>query len=180
MSRIRIVPMLVALVVVLSALFGGWEMYSRFGLAKPLKEQLGADQKIASVETIVNGPQREVRVALKKVDDLQSTYEHIEEVVLEAMGPRVVIDLQDTRDEKLKAEFRQIQPILYAGIAKGEFPAMIEGAKNALAKNGVQAEISMNDRYVFVKIEQGEHFLYEVLPYKTVTADENGTEVSSL
>ncbi|PWK15590.1 hypothetical protein [Tumebacillus permanentifrigoris] len=180
MSRIRIVPVVVSLLIAFSLLFGGWEMYAKFGLVRPLEEQLKADPSVTQVESVVDGTTRSLKVTIKPVDDLQATYENLETIALNALGSQVKLQLVDTRGEDLKKEYRAIQPILYAGIAKGDFPQMIQDAQKTVAKDGTQAQVSMNDKYVFVSLQRDGRFLYEVLPYVNSTAYGQLKEVQSL
>lgn len=173
MSRIRIVPVFVVLAVALSVLFGGWELYRNFGLVRPLEDTLLQDSAVKRVETIVQGSDREIKIEMKPVADLQVTYEALEEKVYHSLGTKQVkIDLLDTRDEGLKTFYRDLQPTLYAGIAQGDFPTMIQRVRAVADKAGVESNLSMNDRYIFVQLEKGDHYLYEVLPYKTVTVEQ--------
>ncbi|HEU4965826.1 MAG TPA: hypothetical protein VFV52_18605 [Bacilli bacterium] len=173
MSRIRWVPMVVSLSLTLSLLFGGWELYRNFGLVAPLEEQLQANAAVTDVQTVVSGQVREVQIGLKKVQDLQTTYEGLAATVHEAMGDAVAIDVTDNRkqDQNLQDVYRSIQPTLYEGISKGEFPEMIAKVEANTKAAGVDGQISMNDKYVFVQLEKGDHYLYEILPYNSVTGD---------
>lgn len=180
MLRIRIVPVMVSLLVAFSLLFGGWEMYAKFGLVRPLEEQLKADPAVTQVESVVDGSDRQLKVTIKPVDDLQTTYENLEQIAQKALGSQVKLELVDTRGEDLNKAYREIQPILYAGIAKGDFPQMIQSAKQTVAKEGTKAEVSMNDKYIFVSMQRDGRYLYEVLPYQIGTAFAQQGEVSSL
>ncbi|MBL0388585.1 hypothetical protein JJB07_18430 [Tumebacillus sp. ITR2] len=170
MSRIRIVPVIVSLLVAFSLLFGGWEMYAKFGLVRPLEEQLKADPAVTQVESVVDGADRSLKVTVKPVDDLQATYENLQNIAETALGSQVKLELVDTRGEELKKEYRDIQPILYSGMVKGDFPQMIQDAVQTVSKDGTKAQVSMNDTYIFVSLQKDGRFLYEVLPYHEVTA----------
>ncbi|KEO84324.1 hypothetical protein [Tumebacillus flagellatus] len=170
MSRIRIVPVMVSLLVAFSLLFGGWEMYAKFGLVRPLEEQLKADPAVTQVESVVDGADRTLKITVKPVDDLQSTYENLQTVAEQSLGSSVKLELVDTRGEDLKKEYQTIQPILYSGIANGAFPQMIQDAEKTASHDGTQAKISMNDQYIFVALQKNGRFLYEVLPYHEQTA----------
>lgn len=171
MSRIRIVPIMMIFMVSLSVLFGGWELYRKFGLVGPLEQQLTADKNVTHVESVVNGQDREIKITLKPVADLQTTYEDLEKVVDQQLGSSVKIDLVDTRSQALKDEYRAIQPILYSGIAKGDFEAMIQNAEKAAKASGTDATITMDEQNIYVNLEKQGHHLYEVLPYKLLKLD---------
>lgn len=170
MSRIRIVPILAITCVTLSLLFGGWELYRNFGLVRPLEDQLMAAGTVQKVESVVSGQEREIKVTMKQVPDLQAAYEGVEKIVQESLGPYVTIDLADNRQEELENAYRDLQPTLYAGIAKGEFPAMIAGMGAQAKQAGVESKISMNDEYIFVELRKDGKYLYEVVPYQTTQA----------
>jgi hypothetical protein len=172
MSRIRVVPILIIMAVMSSVLFGGWELYRKFGLVLPLEEQLKADQAVTTVETTVSGQQRGIKITLKPVSDLQQTYEGLEKKVTASFGQQVKIDIADTRNDELKAFYRDIQPTLYGGIQKGDYTQMIEQVGASAQQAGLQSNITMNDRDIFVQLQQGkDHYLYEVIPYHKLTAE---------
>jgi len=171
MSRIRFVPVLVVMAITLSLLFGGWELYRTYGLVLPLEDQLKQNQAVTTVESVVNGQERTIKVALTAVEDLQTTYESLATTIEESLGQQVKIDLVDQRNDALKQAFREVQPILYGGMAKGEFSQMIDGASQKLQAAGYQPTITMNDQNIFVQIKDGDKYLYEVLPYNTMTAE---------
>ncbi|MGZ4112090.1 MAG: hypothetical protein ACXVP5_06575 [Tumebacillaceae bacterium] len=171
MSRIRFVPIMLIFMVSLSVMFGGWELYRKFGLVGPLEQQLAADKNVTHVESVVNGQDREIKVTLKKVTDLQTTYEDLETIIGAQMGSQVKIDLVDDHTQDLKNVYRSIQPILYSGIAKGDFEAMIQEAEKAAKASGSQGEITMDDHNIYVNVQKNGHTLYEVLPYKLLKLD---------
>jgi hypothetical protein len=179
MSRIRIVPILAITCVTLSLLFGGWELYRNFGLVRPLEDQLMAAGAVEKVESVVNGQQREIKVTMKQVPSLQTAYESIEKIVHDSLGPQVTIEIVDNHNEELAKTYRELQPTLYAGIAKGEFPTMIQNMQGQAKKDGVESNISMNDMFIFVELKKGDQYLYEVVPYKSEQAI-GFKEVSSL
>lgn len=170
MSRIRIVPILAITCVTLSLLFGGWELYRNFGLVRPLEDQLMAAGTVQKVESIVNGQERAIKVTMKQVPDLQAAYEGVEKIVHDSLGTYVTIDLADNREGALEKTYRDLQPTLYAGIAKGEFPAMIENMGAQAKQAGVESKISMNDEHIFVELKKDGKYLYEVVPYQTTQA----------
>ncbi|ASS75283.1 hypothetical protein CIG75_09985 [Tumebacillus algifaecis] len=170
MSRIRLIPILAITCVTLSLLFGGWELYRNFGLVRPLEDQLMAAGTVEQVESVVNGQHREIKVTMKQVSDLQTAYEVVEKVVQEALGPSVTIDLVDRRQDQLQQTYQNLQPTLYAGIAKGEFPEMIKSMSAQAKLEGIESKISMNENHIFIELNQDGKYLYEVVPYQKLTA----------
>lgn len=167
MSRIRMVPILAIVCVTLSLLFGGWELYRNFGLVRPLEEQLMATGTVEHVESVVNGQQRVIKVDMKQVPDLQAAYLQVETIVKDRLGSYVTIDLVDKRQDELRNTYRDLQPALYAGIAQGEFPAMIQKMNDQAKQEQIESKISMNDQYIFVELKKADHYLYEVVPYQS-------------
>lgn len=170
MSRIRVLPVLVVMSLTVSLLFGGWELYRNFGLVRPLEQQLMADKAVTQVESVVNGSERAIKIHLKPVDDLQSTYDNLEQIVQKQIGPDVQIELVDQRQDALNRAYRSVQPVLYSGIAKGDFTNMIAQTEQELKAQGYQSKVSLNDHNIFVQIEKDGKYLYQVLPYGTATA----------
>lgn len=169
MSRIRFVPVLVFLLATVVVLFGGWIAYRDYGLVRPLKQQLAATQNVQTVETVnLSGPQREIEVSMKKVPDLQTAYRSIKSAVSSKLKTDIAIKIKDQRTPELEAAFQSYQPLIYSGIAQGNYMDMIEKFQTHARKDGfTKANVTMDRENLYIQLEKGDNFLYEVIPYRS-------------
>lgn len=164
MSRLRLVPILIILVITLAVLFGGWQAYRHYNLIAPLQTTLEKIQGVQSAN-VASGNSNTVVVKLGKVQDLQSTYDRISSAITAASGSAVNIEIEDNRTPALIAEYEQLQPILFQGLAQGTYTTMIRDVEAAAQKAGFATRVTMDDQHVFVQLEKNGHYLYNVQSY---------------
>jgi hypothetical protein len=152
--------MLVSLVV----LFGGWQAYQRLNLVNPLKTKLQTIQGVQSVQ-VVNGNPNVITVQLGKVKDLQTTYHSLTQTITETLGSNQPITILDHRNSILTQDDESLQPIILEGLAKGNYVEMILQVKQAAVKLGINVRVTMDSQNVFVQLEQGSYYLYDVQSY---------------
>lgn len=163
MSRIRLVPMIFIVLISLGILFAGWQAYKRFNLVNPLKSELQAVTGVKTVDVNVGNPSV-IKIKLGPVDDLQTTYDSIENTVSGALGSSGSLRIVDNRDKTLQNVYEDLSPYLYQGIANGSYVEMIAQVEQKAQKAGIDAKITMDKTSVYVQMTHGDHYLYDVLP----------------
>lgn len=171
MPKIRIVPTLVILFVAVVVLFGGWMGYRDFGLVGPVEKQLQKNSSVATVSVQVSGMDRKVRVTLKDISDLQTTYSAILSTVHHEMGAQTQLVIEDNRSEELSRLYRSYQPMIYEGLAKADYTNMITDVQKMAQQDGLKnVRITMDDRYLYIQMQQGQAYLYDVISYHDSSA----------
>jgi hypothetical protein len=172
LSRLRLVPILIVLVISLAVLFGGWQAYRHYNVVGPLQMNL---EKIQGVQTvnIDGGTKNTIVVRLSKVADLQTTYDSISSAISDAAGTTVNIRIEDNRTSTLISDYEQLQPILFQGLAQGNYTTMIHNVEAAGNNAGVQTRVTMDDKHVFIQLAKDGHYLYKVQPYTMRQGDES-------
>lgn len=167
MSRIRLIPTLLFCCAALVVLFGGWAVYRDYGLERPLEKQLTGTKQVQSVHVKLSGAQKTIQVALRQVPDLQTTYRSIKATVGETVSSDVTIRITDQRTPELETLFQSYQPAIYEGIAKGSFTEMIDKLQQRAAQDGLTRSVVTMDRdNIYIQLEKGDRYLYEVIPYQ--------------
>lgn len=166
MSRIRFVPVLLIFGVTLTVLFGGWIVYRDYGLVRPLKQELTNSKQVETVAVNLRGSNRQIAVTLKQVPDLQSAYREIRTTVKEAMHTDLQIQIHDQRTPELERLFQSYQPVIFSGIDRGDYTNMIDTIAQRAGKDGIHAIITMDRDNLYIQLEKGNHYLYEVIPYR--------------
>lgn len=174
MSRIRVIPTLIVMVTALVVFFGGWLMYRNFGLVRPLERELSSTAPVQNVKVVVNNQTREVQVTVKKIPDLMTTYTAIKDKVSFTLGSDVKVTIMDHRSKELTDLYQNYQPLIFEGIAKGSYTSMIDSLKNRAEKDGISnARITMDKNNIYIQLEKGSDYLYEVLPYRELMKPSN-------
>lgn len=168
MTRIRLVPIVLIAVLVLAVLFGSWQAYQHFNLLGPLKRNI---QQVEGVKTvsISTGSPDEVVVQLGpfnklKNGDLQQTYHAIAKQISAKLGSSVNLDIADHHDAQLEQVLEGFRPMLMEGIAKSNYTEMIAQLSQQAKKQGIQASFTMDEKYIYIQLAKGSHYLYDVMP----------------
>lgn len=164
MSRIRLIPMILIVLLCLGILFGGWQAYKRFNMVEPLKTQLATVPGVKNVEVNVGNPSS-IKVKLGAVDDLQTTYKAIETKVSGSLGSSQSVQIVDNRNQTLGKAWEDLSPIVYEYGKKGNYTEMIAAVEKSAAAKGIQATVTMDTHNVYIQLAQGSHDLYDVWPY---------------
>ncbi len=166
MPRIRVVPAMIALILTFAVLFGGLQVYRHYELTQPLQQQLRAIPSITSVSVDLSAATPIVSVHLGPNADLENTFTRMETVISNALGTQVTIRLNDRRSTVLRNDYSTIfRPIIFTGIAQGNFVSMFAAFKKAANVNELHGKITMNSRDLFIELTQGQSYLYDVVPF---------------
>jgi hypothetical protein len=165
LSRIRVLPTLVIAVTALIVFFGGWIMYRNYGLIRPLERDLSNMTPVQHVDVVVNNHTKEIRVTLKRVSDLMTAYQSVREKVANSLGADVNLVILDNRSKELSDFYQNDQPLIFESIAKGNYTSMIDALKRHAEKAGITARVTMDKNNIYIQLEKGANYLYEVVPY---------------
>ncbi len=175
MPRIRVVPAMIALILTIAVLFGGLQVYRHYELTQPLQQQLRALPSVTSVSVNLSAAVPVVSVRLAPNADLENTFTRMESIVSNALGTQVTISLNDHRSPALRNDYSTIfRPIVFTGIAHGDFVSMFAAFKKAASANGLHGKITMNSRDLFIELTQGTSYLYDVVPFSIRSAGVTG------
>lgn len=170
LSRVRLVPIFIVAIFVLSVLFGGWQAYQHFNLLNPLKRNL---QQVAGVQTvnISTGSPDVVQVQLGPFDklkngDLQQTYHDISKQIENRLGADVSLRISDSHEGTLTQTFESsFEFYIQEGIAKQTYTQMVSQVHALAKKEGINARMTMDSQDIYVQLAKGKSYLYRVIPY---------------
>lgn len=174
MSKIRLLPAISALVITFALLFGGYQFYRNMEVFQPLQDHLSKVQYVlqAKVENANQSPS--VAIKLGKVKDLQSTYEAIQNTITSTIGYALPVTIVDTRNLALENFYEDMQPILFQGIAQGDYVNMISLLEAQSRKQHINSKITMNSQDIFIQLSKQNAYLYDIVSYS-----QNGSGVIS-
>ncbi|WP_245630047.1 hypothetical protein [Alicyclobacillus acidiphilus] len=166
----RLVPIFVVAIFVLSILFGGWQAYQHFNLLNPLKRNL---QQVAGVQTvnISTGSPDLVQIQLGPFDklkngDLQQTYHAISTQIENRLGTNVSLQISDNHEGPLTQVFESSFVFyIQEGIAKQNYTQMVSQVAELAKKDGIDARLTMDSQDIYIQLAKGNSYLYRVIPY---------------
>lgn len=168
MSRVRLVPIIFVAIISLAVLFGGFQAYRHFNMLRPLEIHL---QKISGVTSvnIETGQNGVVVVKLGPIDtlkndDLQSTYQAINQQIEDTLGSDANIHLLDNENSTLEMAFENLNPTLMEGLVKADYKQMIISYEQQAKTLGIHARVTMDDHNIYIQMSQGKYYLYKIQP----------------
>jgi hypothetical protein len=163
LSRVRLVPIALIVVMSLAVLFGLWRLYLQFSLINPLVTKIVTVQGVASASVTSENPP-EIQVKLKPNNDLQTTYLAIMSRISDAANANVKLNFVSSPSRSLWHVYEELEPIIDKGEAQGNYPEMIVAATKEARSLGASAVITVDvQRNVYVQIAQGKQTFYKVV-----------------
>ncbi len=169
MPRIRIIPAMIALILTFGVLLGGtyvYRNYDNYSLSQPLSQQVKAIPSVNSVSVDFSTSTPVVTVDLKANADLQTVYGKISNVITRLLSTPVSLIINDHASQSLRHTYDSlIRPIIFTGIAAGDFVSMFRSFHQEVVLSHIQGTITMNGQNIFVSLSQGNKYLYDVIPF---------------
>ena len=167
MSRVRLVPIVLIVVVTLGVLIAGFKAYEHFNLVTPLQTRIEQNSAVQSATVEVGNPSI-IRLVLKPVDklnnrDLQTTYLNLVNAVESLTGRNANLVIEDRRDATLTSDYEQLEPVLLSGLRKGNYTQMLANFGRQATQDGIYSRVTIDQHHVYVQLWTGSHYLYDIL-----------------
>ena len=164
-NGIKIPIVILALVVGLASFLGVQWIYNRYNYERPLTQLLGANKQVVTYQINDNGPQLEVQVKLGKVDNLQTEYSELYQSLQGIVGKKdFKIVLQDQRDETLNDIYYRTRLASFEALDRGNFLEMEAYISKLAASEGAQAWVWIDQDRLYIQLNHGNNYLYEIIP----------------
>ncbi|BAS27660.1 hypothetical protein [Limnochorda pilosa] len=160
----RLHVVLVVFGLALAAAFGGQYLYVHRQVEAPLASEIASLDGVEDValEAAADGAYQ-VKVRLAPGVRLPDLYEAIRERVELRLGVRTVVELEDRRTAELVSALDSMQFALQEGAATGRLEAMRQRVEELAAASGVEARLFVDASRIYVTLEKGDGYLYEVI-----------------
>lgn len=165
--KLKLIPIIAAVVGSSAILFGGWFVYHSVAMENPLSEVLNGSPGVERSEAQIDGNKIVFDLSLNKqahlreiVHDIQSESEAV------AGGREITIDIDDSNSSPALEEWwsRALFDVAQAMETSqyAQIPASLEQKSAELEGLAVQTE--MDDKNVYVRLTEGEHVKFIILP----------------
>ena len=167
-SNFKIAISLIVFVISLALLVGGYQLYMKYGLIDPLKQQLEARPAVASAAISRNEGQFEVALQLQGVDNLQEEYQAIQAILNNTLKEGSYrLHLSNPVDERLGAAYLHLQPAIYEAAANHSFVWLDKTLSQYAAETGLAYQLYVDDRYLYLQLAAGEQEMYRIVEVNT-------------
>ncbi len=155
----------ISLVGVLVVLFGGYYAYRQFGLDRPMTQALRAEPGVQAIRVSDDGGTRRIEVSLGPVNDLQTTYDHLEGIVQDYVSPgHYDLVIVDHRSQYLEDTYYRMQFLVREGLARGNYEAMYGGLQTQADQLALDSfKVYVGDGRVYLQLGKGSDYLYAVV-----------------
>jgi hypothetical protein len=164
--KLRILPLLLAVVGSSVLLFGGWFMYRSYAMESPLTKLVGHVQGVNNVTTNFNNNEVTIDVKLGNNASLRDLYSKIQLEGASIIGGRDVKLQPDsqTSDEIEKWWGTSLFQVAQAMETRhyAEIPAYLQ--QHAAELSGLKVATEMDEKNVYIRLSKGENSKYVILP----------------
>lgn len=164
-NGIKVPVVILALGLGLASFWGSQWLYNRYNYERPLDRILGENKDIVSYKVDDQGPVLKLEVKLGKVESLQESYGSISRSVEGVVGRKdFTIVLKDDRDAVLDGIYYRARLAAFEAIERGNYLEMEEYISGMAAREGSQARVLLDQDHLYIQINHGGHYLYEIIP----------------
>jgi len=158
---------LLVFVISLAVLMGGYQLYMKYVIVGPLKQQLETRPAIANAAISRNEGQFEVAVQLQGVDNLQEEYQAIQEIIKDILKEgSYELHLTNPLDEELQKSYLHLQPAIYEAAANHSYVWLDKTLSQYTVENGLAYHLYVDDRYLYLHLADGDNEMYRIIELK--------------
>ena len=161
-SEFKIITAVISLFVTLAILLGGYNLYNKYMVEKPLTTQLAMlpTVKSANIKKIDN--EYLIQLQLKQVDNIQDSYNQIEATINRKIkNDKFKIEIQDAGNKQLSQFYNDLQPVLYQGLSGQQYLWLDEQIKERSNNKGIESQLYVDDKRVYLQLEDADSYLYK-------------------
>ncbi|MDI3317307.1 MAG: hypothetical protein QJR14_06805 [Bacillota bacterium] len=150
----------------LVVLFGGQWLYRWTTFTRPLQAAMASRAEVESYRVDSQATPPVIQVRLRPVANLQESYRSLEQALDASLGSgRFRLEVADRRDAELTSDYYRLNLVLAEGLATGHFLDMDRRAQQMARTLGLRRlTLTVDERYLYVTMVKGSHYLYELVP----------------
>ncbi len=163
-SDFKYLSLIAAFVVCLGVCLGGYFLYNRLQVEKPLTAALEEQQSVNEVEILKEEGIYSIHISLAKVDNVQEEYKQLEGIVHEKMGNRPYeISIEGNGDKDLESIYAEMQPVLYEGLANHQYVWMDKTIADYSEARGIKFSLFVDDERIYLQFIDKDSYQYHIL-----------------
>jgi hypothetical protein len=164
-KNLQVGLIVLAFVITIGGLFGGQTLTTKFKVEKPLQRDLYQMKAIRSFKIKQEKDGITIALKLQKVDNLQQVLDYVQQkVLLYYNQPVKTFKIADRRNPYLEGLRYQLSFYLKEAAASGHYIQLKEALDSY---RGVKAKAYFSSDNIYLQLENGHNYLYEVLPIGT-------------
>lgn len=163
-NEYRLAVILLVIILTVAILFGGYSLYTVYGIEKPVEKSLASIHSVSTVQVEKEKDQYTVQVKLGPVDNLQTAYAGMEKAAAHRLAKdSYQFKIVDYRNRRLNDLYGHLQLAVQQAIAKNEFVWLDSLLAQETSELGMQYRLMVDDQHLYVQIQDKNHYLYEIV-----------------
>jgi len=169
--NIRIAVVILSSVVVFGVLYAGNIWLTRRTVMQPLERSLREIAGVTDVKIAETSTEVSVNVKMGAMPDLRTAYLEIDKHVKDlASRKQIDLHIEDRRSPALEDAYYNIHFDVQQAIATGGFAQMADNVGKKMKALGIEKyRVFVDSDDVYVQMQQGSDYLYEVVPRPETT-----------
>ncbi|KXS43419.1 MAG: hypothetical protein AWU54_1041 [Candidatus Frackibacter sp. T328-2] len=162
---VKVELVVIVLIISLGLFFGTQYYLNNYRLENSLTEKLTVINGVEKVKIEDANKGKEINLTLVAVDDLQKTYQQINEVLINSIGKNnYSVKLNNSNNEKLNSLYRRMHLSIYESMMTGEFTKMASRLDTISNKLRVKkAEVSVDQNNIYLQLSDNQDYFYKVI-----------------
>ena len=161
-SEFKIITAIISLILTLALLLGGYNLYNKYMVEKPLTTQLAAMPSVKSAKITKVNKVYLIQLKLERVNNIQESYSEIESKISSSIkNDNYKIEIQDAGSKELAELFNEFQPALYQGLSQQQYLWLEEQLQQCSSNKGVEFRLFVDDKRVYLQLEDADSYLYK-------------------
>ena len=153
-----------ALIITLGLSLGGFMLYNRFMVEKPINEEMKQVAGVQRVSVHKEDKQMVVTVKLAEIPDFSVTYRLLDQIAEKHLGAgEYSLEIEDRRSQELEHFYNDIQLHLYQGIATNSFLWLDKEIGQIANSKGIQHRLRVDEDNLYLQGHKEGYYLYSVL-----------------
>lgn len=161
-SEFKIITAVISLIVTLAVLLGGYNLYNKIMVEKPVTAQLTALPTVKSAKISKVDKVYLIQLQLEQVENIQDSYTQIESTIDgNIKNHKYNIEIQDAGSKELSQFYSDLQPVLYQGLSAQQYLWLEEQIKARSSDKGIESRLYVDDKRVYLQLEDAGSYLYK-------------------
>ncbi len=159
---------IIALIVTLGVLLGGYSLYKKYGIQGPLIKELSSHEMIEKAEIDRKNDKYIINLQLNKVENIQKQYTEVEDIINTRYKPGDYdLIITGRPNEELEQFYEQLQPAVYEALADNRYLWLSDHIENQAAGKRIAYRMFVDEKRLYIQIENNDNFFYKIINRNT-------------
>ncbi|WP_409346652.1 hypothetical protein [Paenibacillus sp. MBLB4367] len=163
--KLRLIPVIVTFTASCVILFGGWFVYNSMAMENPLTQLLADQPGVQGVQADLSAGQVTFDLQVNKQASLFDLMHRATTEGSKQIGKREVkLNVKSDSSEKLDKWWSEALFGVAQAMETKQYARIPELLNEKAANEGIQVDTQIDDKYVYIRLTEGEHSKFEMLP----------------